>query len=42
MSEWDRPPAGCKKQRHPWRRVGWVIPPRRNPDFAAGMGRVLD
>ena len=26
----------------PWRRVGWVIPPQRNADFAAGMERVLD
>ena len=26
----------------PWRRIGWVIPPQRNADFAAGMERVLD
>ena len=26
----------------PWRRVGWVIPPQRNADFAARMERVLD
>ena len=26
----------------PWRRVGWVIPPQRNADCAAGMERVLD
>ena len=35
--------AGAKKNAiKPWRRVGWVIPPRRNADFAAGMERVLD
>jgi len=26
----------------PWRRIGWVIPPRRNADCAAGMERVPD
>ena len=26
----------------PWRRVGWVIPPQGNADFAAAMERVLD
>jgi len=31
-----------KKRHQTWRRVGWVIPPRRNADFAAGMERVLD
>ena len=35
--------AGAKKNSiKPWRRVGWVIPPQRNADFAAGMERVLD
>ena len=35
--------AGAKKNAiKPWRRVGWVIPPQRNADFAAGMERVLD
>ena len=34
MSEWDRPPAGAKSNAiKPWRRVGCVIPPRRNADF---------
>ena len=26
----------------PWRRVGWVIPPQGNADFAAAMEKVLD
>lgn len=35
--------AGSKKNDlKPLRRVGWVIPPQRNADFAAGMERVLD
>ena len=34
--------AGAEKNSiKPWRRVGWVIPPQRNADFAAGMERVL-
>ncbi|MCY3614935.1 MAG: IS630 family transposase [Bacteroidetes bacterium] len=31
-----------KNDLKPLRRVGWVIPPQRNADFAAGMERVLD
>ena len=31
----------CASSR-PWRRVGWVIPPQGNADFAAAMERVLD
>ena len=35
--------AGPKKNAiKPWRRVGWVIPPQGNADFAAAMEKVLD
>ena len=33
---------GAKKEIKPWKRIGWVIPPQRNADFAAAMERVLD
>ncbi len=31
-----------KNELKPWRRVGWVIPPQGNADFAAAMEQVLD
>ena len=35
--------AGAKKNAlKPWRRIGWVIPPQSNADFAAAMEQVLD
>ena len=35
--------AGSEKNcLKPWQRVGWVIPPQGNADFAAAMEKVLD
>ena len=31
-----------KNEIKPWRRIGWVIPPQGNADFAAAVERVLD
>ena len=38
----DGAPGAKKNAIKPWRRVGWVIPPQGNADFAAAMERVLD
>ena len=38
----DRAPCSKKNEIKPWKRVGWVIPPQRNADFAAAMETVLD
>ncbi len=34
--------AGPRNHIKPWQRVGWVIPPRGNANFAAAMEKVLD
>ena len=38
----DRAPGSKKNELKPWKRVGWVIPPQHNADFAAAMEQVLD